>query len=90
VDVTISLSNFKIESSITAFQLGVPYHLIITNNGTVTHEANIANVNATGEVVVGATKTLDVTFSQPGQQEFACHITGHYEAGMKLPVTIGP
>ncbi|HSP56415.1 MAG TPA: hypothetical protein VLS25_12605 [Dehalococcoidia bacterium] len=90
VDVTISLSNFKIDSSLIAFRLGVPYHFIITNNGTVTHETNIANVNATGEVVVGATKTLDVTFTNAGQQEFACHITGHYEAGMKLPVTIGP
>lgn len=89
VDVTVSLSEFKIESSLTTFQAGVPYHFIITNRGVVTHEANVANVNATGEVPVGATKTLDVTFTDPGQQEFACHITGHYQAGMKLPVTIG-
>jgi plastocyanin len=89
VDVIITLSEFKVESSLTTFQAGVPYHFIITNKGAIAHEANIANLNA-AEIPVGATKTLDVTFPQAGPQEFACHLPGHYQAGMKLPVTVGP
>ncbi|MBE3561837.1 MAG: hypothetical protein IMW89_21840 [Ktedonobacteraceae bacterium] len=39
----------------------------------------------------GETQTIDVTFpaSTSGQNlEFSCHLPGHYEAGMKLPVVI--
>ena len=31
----------------------------------------------------GETKTLTWTFSEPGDVTFACHVSGHYEAGMK-------
>ncbi len=36
-------------------------------------------------------KTFDVTFSDsapPGKLEFACHLPGHYEAGMMLPINV--
>jgi uncharacterized cupredoxin-like copper-binding protein len=39
----------------------------------------------------GATKTLDYTFTKPapaGELEFACHLPGHYEAGMHLPIVV--
>lgn len=39
----------------------------------------------------GATVTLDFTFEEPasvGELEFACHVPGHYEAGMKLPIVV--
>ena len=39
----------------------------------------------------GATQTLDVTFKEDepqGKMEFACHVEGHYEAGMKLPIVV--
>ncbi|NUQ38213.1 MAG: hypothetical protein HUU23_10520 [Caldilineales bacterium] len=39
----------------------------------------------------GATKTFDYTFTEPaatGDLELACHVSGHYEAGMKLPITV--
>jgi uncharacterized cupredoxin-like copper-binding protein len=39
----------------------------------------------------GATKTLDYTFTQAAPQgtlEFACHLPGHYEAGMHTPITV--
>ena len=39
----------------------------------------------------GATQTLDYTFMQPttaGSLEFSCHTPGHYEAGMKFPITV--
>ncbi len=39
----------------------------------------------------GADGSFDVTFAKayaPGELEFACHMPGHYEAGMKLPITV--
>jgi len=89
VDVNVSLSEFKIDSSLTTFQAGVPYHFIVVNSGKIGHEINIGQ-SAHAALAVGATVTLDVTFGQQGPLEFTCHLPAHYEAGMKLPVTIGP
>jgi len=36
----------------------------------------------------GATKTLTYTFRQPGALQFACHMAGHYKAGMKGTITV--
>jgi uncharacterized cupredoxin-like copper-binding protein len=39
----------------------------------------------------GETKSVDYTFSSAvsGKSiEFSCHLPGHYEAGMKLPITV--
>ncbi len=41
VDVTVTLTEFKIESSLADFKVGVPYHFIVTNSGTVAHEFRI-------------------------------------------------
>lgn len=38
VDVTVTATDFKFDSSLTAFQQGVTYHFIVTNKGTVSHE----------------------------------------------------
>lgn len=43
-------------------------------------------------VAPAATMTVDVTFDQPyptGALEFSCHVPGHYEAGMRLPIVVG-
>ena len=39
----------------------------------------------------GKTASFDYTFTNSapdGSLEFACHTPGHYEAGMKLPITV--
>jgi uncharacterized cupredoxin-like copper-binding protein len=39
----------------------------------------------------GTTQSFDYTFTEAapaGQLEFSCHLPGHYEAGMKLPITV--
>jgi uncharacterized cupredoxin-like copper-binding protein len=39
----------------------------------------------------GTTQSFDYTFTEAaptGQMEFSCHLAGHYEAGMKLPITV--
>lgn len=43
------------------------------------------------DLPAGATATLDFTFEEAapaGELEFACHVPGHYEAGMKLPIVV--
>jgi uncharacterized cupredoxin-like copper-binding protein len=42
-------------------------------------------------IAPGESKTIDVTFpssSVGSSLELACHLPGHYEAGMKLPITV--
>jgi uncharacterized cupredoxin-like copper-binding protein len=104
--VQVTLSEFKITSSVTAFSPGTSYHFVVTNNGKITHEFMIMPMGMYMEhmsmdemhkialymfdtVAPGETKTFDYTFNQSlgGQNfEFACHLPGHYEAGMRLPV----
>jgi len=42
------------------------------------------------ELTPGVTVTQTITFPAPGDSslEAACHLPGHYEAGMRLPLTI--
>jgi uncharacterized cupredoxin-like copper-binding protein len=52
------------------------------------HKMALAMIDS---VAPGEKKTLDYTFASPasGQNfEFACHLPGHCEAGMKLPITV--
>jgi uncharacterized cupredoxin-like copper-binding protein len=38
VEVEVTANEFGFESSLTTFSVGVPYHFVVTNNGTVEHE----------------------------------------------------
>lgn len=111
--VNITLTDYAIESSQTSFEVGVPYHFVVTNKGESNHEIMIMppfteeqmSMNMDMEEMdkmalamieeddlePGKTMTLDYTFTEPapaGTLEFACHSTGHYEQGMKLPITV--
>ena len=110
VNVEVTLTDFGIDSSLVSFEVGVPYHFIITNEGQVNHELMIMEPMMPGmdmsmeemdamalayveedELPPGATQTLDYTFTKPapaGTLELDCHIEGHYEAGMLLPITV--
>ena len=107
-EVQVTLSEYKITSSMTTFSTGTPYHFVVTNKGQTAHEFMIMprGMNMSGmsmddmhkralhmidSVAPGETKTFDYTFasSMRGQNfEFACHLPGHYEAGMQLPVSV--
>ena len=53
------------------------------------HEGLVIEVEE-DELQPGATVTVDSTFPDhvDGELEFACHIEGHYEAGMRSPITM--
>ena len=106
-NVQITLTDFKIDSSVTTFSVGVPYHFTIVNKGSVAHEFYImppadasgadaakskAVVSVTeSDLQAGATKTVDYTFTTAapaGTLEMACHISGHYESGMHIPIVV--
>lgn len=110
-EVKITLTDFKIESSVTEFKAGVPYRFVVTNKGQLEHEFMIMptltedqmgmDMKELDEMALaiieadmlppGASATLEFTFSEPapsGTLEFACHIPGHYEAGMRLPIIV--
>lgn len=38
----------------------------------------------------GMTKTLDYAFASAGTYEAGCHVNQHYEAGMKMTITVEP
>ena len=42
------------------------------------------------DVPAGATVRLVMSFDQPGALEFACHVPGHYPAGMRGTITVTP
>jgi uncharacterized cupredoxin-like copper-binding protein len=101
VEVQVTLTDFKVESSLTTFSVGTPYHFVITNKGSVAHEIEIMPpagdakqaLLSVGEkdLQAGASKAVDYTFTTAapeGTLEFACHIAGHYEAGMHLPIVV--
>lgn len=112
-EVKITLTDTGVESSLSDFQSGVPYHFKVTNNGTVAHEfmilpplktdsmgmtMNMEDLDKTALAMIpasdlpaGKTASFDYTFTQSapeGSLEFACHTPGHYEMGMKLPITV--
>lgn len=41
------------------------------------------------DIAPGVTKELIWTFDQPGDYQMACHVPGHFEAGMKTGFTVG-
>ena len=110
VDVQVTADDFSFTSSVTTFEVGVPYHFVVTNKGSVAHEFMIvkpipadttmdmeqmdqmalAHIEES-DLPAGATASVDYTFTQAypeGQMEFACHLPGHYEAGMHLSITV--
>jgi uncharacterized cupredoxin-like copper-binding protein len=107
-NVQITLSDFKITSSLTTFSTGVTYHFTVTNKGAVPHQMlimppepdTITPEKATSDALAGLgsaginpgeTKTFDYTFKQAypsGKLEFACHLPGHYDAGMHTPIVV--
>jgi len=70
----------------------------VKNVGTIEHEFMVgpqadafADKEGTPEIagiVGGTTKSITVTFDGPGPYAFACHATGHFEAGMKGTITL--
>jgi len=75
---------FMIMPPLTADQMGMGMDM-----GTFDEMALV--MVAASELSPGAASSVDYTFTESapaGELEFACHTPGHYEANMKLPITV--
>lgn len=76
-EVTVKLSEFSIQSSLTSFQAGKAYHFVVTNEGKTAHELMLMPQNMSGmdmgtmdkealatisNIAPGQTSILDYTF----------------------------
>jgi predicted lipoprotein with Yx(FWY)xxD motif/uncharacterized cupredoxin-like copper-binding protein len=99
--VDVTLSEFVITSTANTFKVGETYTFNITNQGGFTHEFIVEPAGAIDEpietngeeaevedIASGATASLEVTFSEPGIYQFACHLFGHYGQGMALTIYV--
>ncbi|MHB8597147.1 MAG: hypothetical protein ACYDER_10080 [Ktedonobacteraceae bacterium] len=88
----VTLVEYKITSSITTFHVGIPYHFVVTNKGTIPHEfmvmppmsdsMSMASMDSAALVFIpllspGQSMTIDYTFIKPDAHlEIACHFSG--------------
>ena len=104
--VHITLTEFKITSSMTSFTVGTPYHFVVTNAGQTQHELMVmpaakgtasederdaSELFEIAELNPGQSGTKDFTFTSAapaGILEMACHVPGHYESNMRLPIEV--
>jgi uncharacterized cupredoxin-like copper-binding protein len=103
IDVQVELKDFGVTPERTAFIAGQPYRFLVTNAGTTPHEFVLEPAGEVDEplevderegeiedIAPGTTKELVWTFAEPGDYQMACHVPGHYEAGMKMAFTVVP
>jgi LPXTG-motif cell wall-anchored protein len=100
VTVNVTLSDFKVEMSNVNLPAGAAITYVITNNGKLTHEMVLEKEGVVDEpleingaaqeaedIEPGATRTVEWTIPEAGKYQLACHVEGHYEAGMKTAFT---
>lgn len=98
-EFTVKASEFKYEGMNATFKTGQKYKITVNNTGAVEHELYIlprgekdkskavASIPA-ANLPAGKTSSLEVTFPAAGNFEAACFVPGHYEAGMKVNLTV--
>lgn len=100
VEVQVTLSEFKVELSKTNLPAGTVVNYVITNTGKVTHELVLEKAGAVDtplelngkgqeaeDIEPGTTRTVEWTIPDAGNFQLACHVPGHFEAGMKALFT---
>lgn len=91
----------KFDPSTQAVAPGETVSFVLLNAGTVTHEFQVGpeagvaankvdgkSVKEVADINAGQVAELTYTFPTTGAYAFACHVPGHYEAGMKGTVKI--
>ena len=90
--VDVSMSEFRVEMGQTDLPVGVPVTFNITNDGAIEHELILEPLDVINEplsedvearaIQPGDSASFTFTFDEAGTLQLACHIAGHYEAGM--------
>lgn len=92
----IVLADMRFEPSRLDARVGVPMTLRLTNEGSERHDLNFPSLHMPGlegvESILepGETRTITVTFTEPGTHDFICSLPGHAAAGMTGAVFVTP
>jgi len=91
----------SVGNSATTFKVGQTYTFTATNAGKIEHELvfekagdNDVPLESNGKEVElenigpGTSKSLDFAFTEAGTYQLACHVEGHYAAGMVLTIYV--
>jgi uncharacterized cupredoxin-like copper-binding protein len=89
---------YSFSPSTIAVARGETITFLVTAMGPLVHEFMVGPADAVAADQAGtpeiadigmmATKSLTVTFDGAGPYAFACHVEGHYEAGMRGTITV--
>ena len=99
IEITAS-DDLKFTPATVSVKAGEAVIFRVKNTGAIVHEFMVGpsdQVNADGgdaakeleDIEGGQSKDLPFTFGTTGTFSFACHVPGHFEAGMKGDVTLG-
>ncbi|MGE5603735.1 MAG: cupredoxin domain-containing protein [Nitrososphaerales archaeon] len=93
--VGVTLTEFKVNMTSTSVPAGVPVTFAATNKGQTLHELVLEKAGADDQplemnggeaeiedIAPGETKSATWTITQPGVYQLACHMQGHFDAGM--------
>ncbi|MBF6606307.1 MAG: cupredoxin domain-containing protein [Chloroflexi bacterium] len=85
---TVVLEDFRFTPNRIDAKVGVPLTVWLTNRGTERHDLNFQSIHMPGlggvESILnpGETRSITLTFDQPGAHVFICTLAGHAAAGM--------
>lgn len=85
---TIVLEDMRFTPNRIDAKVGVPLTVTLVNRGTERHDLNFESIHMPGlggvEAILdpGETRTITLTFDQPGTHTFICTLPGHAAAGM--------
>ena len=80
--VNISIRDFAFDPSEIRAKAGQKVTLRITNNGSLSHNYTITELDEKANVGSGSTEDLEITFPEPGRYQFLCTLPGHADKGM--------
>ena len=92
----IVLEDMRFVPSRLDAKVGVPLRVRLTNNGTERHDLNFPSLHMPGLAGVesilepGETRSITLTFPEPGTHNFICSLPGHAAAGMTGAVFVTP
>jgi plastocyanin len=85
---TIALEDVRFTPNRIDAKVGVPLTVRLVNKGTVRHDLNFEALHMPGLagvesiLEVGETRTITLTFDEPGTHTFICTLPGHAASGM--------
>jgi uncharacterized cupredoxin-like copper-binding protein len=99
--LTVITRDFRVGLSQAVVPHGVPIAVTVHNAGKTQHEAvpempsamdhplrYHGKVEAIENVAPGRSKTGTWFFARPGLYKIACHVAGHYRAGMHVTIRV--